>query len=272
MGPEQKESVRQREPYTSETAVAESVLEVRIPDPPEASHDQDEEWCEVHVNGNVRRVRFHDYAEIYAIPGLYEQIFYDELECDSPRTVCSLLSRALEESTDPPDSLCVLEVGAGNGMVGEELDRRGAQTIVGVDIIDEAAEAAARDRPGIYDDYKVMDLTCPPAEDYRDLERRDFNCLVTVAALGFGDIPPEAFSTAYDLVEDGGWVAFNIKEDFLRAADGSGFSSMIRGALSSGALEVVDQHRYQHRRAIDGQPIHYVAAVGRKRGALDPGA
>ena len=40
--------------------------------------------------------------------------------------------------------LRVLDVGAGNGMVGEELDRMGAKHIVGVDIIPEAAEAAQR--------------------------------------------------------------------------------------------------------------------------------
>ncbi|MGH3822900.1 MAG: methyltransferase, partial [Pseudonocardiaceae bacterium] len=56
---------------------------------PEVGHDpdlaQDEEWCEVVVEGERRRIRFHDYHEIYSIPGLYERLFYDTLGCESPR-------------------------------------------------------------------------------------------------------------------------------------------------------------------------------------------
>jgi hypothetical protein len=33
------------------------------------------------------------------------------------------------------------------------------ESVVGVDIIPEAQEAADRDRPGVYEDYYVVDLT-----------------------------------------------------------------------------------------------------------------
>lgn len=46
--------------------------------------DQDEEWREVSVGGERRRIRFHDYHEIYDIPGFYERLFYDKLTCESP--------------------------------------------------------------------------------------------------------------------------------------------------------------------------------------------
>ena len=128
----------------------------------------------------------------------------------------------------------MLDVGAGNGMVGEELDRMGAKHIVGVDIIPEAAEAAERDRPGVYDDYFVVDLTDVPAGELAGCEAHQFNCLTTVAALGFGDIPPEAFTTAYNLVEDGGLIAFNIKERFVTDGDRSGFEDLISTALDDG--------------------------------------
>ena len=35
----------------------------------------------------------------------------------------------------------------------------GVGTVVGVDILDEAANATERDRPDVYDDYVVVDLT-----------------------------------------------------------------------------------------------------------------
>ena len=52
--------------------------------PETSSTTQDNEWCLVEVDGEQRRVRFHDYDEIYAIPGLYEELFHRCLECASP--------------------------------------------------------------------------------------------------------------------------------------------------------------------------------------------
>ena len=244
-------------------------LEIHIPPAAAAARDQDEEWCEVRIDGETRRIRFHDYAEVYSVPGLYERLFYEELACNSPQTVCQLLGEALREDAAAPDELSVLDVGAGNGMVGEELVRLGAETVVGVDIIEEAAAAAERDRPGVYDDYRVIDLTDPPAEDREALVEHSFNCLTTVAALGFGDIPPEAFTAAYDLVEPDGWVAFNIKEEFVDGDDRSGFGELIQSGFEDGALELRRDRRYRHRLAVDGEPIHYVAMVARKRGDLE---
>ena len=242
--------------------------DVRLPD---ASCDQDEEWCELLVDGQPRRIRFHDYHEIYSIPGLYERLFYDLLECDSPRAVTALLGEGLRARGHDASTLRVLEVGAGNGMVGEELDELGVPTIVGVDIIEEAAAAAERDRPGIYDDYLVLDLTDIPPPVHQQLRGHGFNCLVTVAALGFGDIPPDAFANAYNLVEPGGLVAFNIKEDFLTDGDGSGFAQLIKQALADGSLDLRAERRYRHRLSIAGEPLHYVAIVAEKRADLPLG-
>jgi predicted TPR repeat methyltransferase len=232
--------------------------------PQGGDRDQDEEWCEVRLDGETRRIRFHDYAEIFALPGLYEQIFYERLECDSPRAVAQLLCEYLDAAGGECSQLAVLDVGAGNGMVGEELRSLGVPDIVGVDIIEGAARAAERDRPGAYDDYLVLDLTDIPPAARRDLEARRFNCLVTVAALGFGDIPPEAFAAAFNLIEPGGLVAFTIKEDFITAGDGSGFSRLVRRALDDGSIELDAQRRYRHRLSVAGEPLYYVAMVAVK--------
>ncbi|HEX8053153.1 MAG TPA: class I SAM-dependent methyltransferase [Thermoleophilaceae bacterium] len=242
--------------------------DVRLPKAGETSFDQDQEWCEILIDGEPRRIRFHDYDEIYSIPGLYEHLFYELLECDSPRAVTALLGQELRDRGREAGDLRVLEVGAGNGMVAAELVELGVRSIVGVDIIEEAAMAAERDRPGIYDDYKILDLTAIPADTGRELQGHGFNCMVTVAALGFGDIPPDAFANAYNFVEPGGLVAFNIKEDFLADADGSGFSKLIQAGLRDGALEIRAEERYRHRLSIAGEPLHYVAIIGEKRSDL----
>jgi predicted TPR repeat methyltransferase len=244
-------------------AVAER-LEIRLG---ESSGDQDKEWCEVTLDGERRRIRFHDYHEIYEIPGLYEQLFYEELECDSPRTLRNLLEGALERC-EPPEDLRALDLGAGNGMMGEQLKELGADEVVGVDLLEEAAAAAERDRPGVYDDYIVADFTDLDDETAGDLAARRFNCLTTVAALGFGDIPPAVFAQACELIEPRGWVVFNIKDDFLGDDDETGFSHLIRRSFEESALELEAQRRYRHRLSVDGRPLHYMGFVARKRGEL----
>ena len=243
-----------------------SLTEFQISFPDADEHrDQDAECCDVVIGGETERIRFHDYAAIYSIPGLYEQLFYEHLRCQSPAEVSRTLAAELERADVDPSGLRVLDLGAGNGMVGERIADLGAATIVGVDILPEAAEAAERDRPGVYDDYLVADLTALSDEDRGRLTAPRFNCLVAVAALGFGDIPPEAFATAFDAVEDDGWVALSIKEDFLRSGDGSGFARLLRRLIDEGALEVLVQRPYFHRLAACGDDLGYVALVGRKR-------
>jgi predicted TPR repeat methyltransferase len=244
-------------------------LRVRLPPAPDAVEsglDQDEEWCEVEIDGRWRRIRFHDYHEVFGIPGLYETIFAKRLECRSPTRVVSLLEEALVEHPEAPGDLRVLDVGAGNGMVGEELRRAGVDDVMGIDIIPEARVAAERDREGTYRDYLVADLTSLDDEHRRRIEAFSPNCLTVVAALGYGDIPTEAFLSACSFIPEGGWIAFNIKEDFLvEDEDRSGFSSLVRTLQRERALEVEAMRRYRHRLSVHGDPLHYVAIVGRKR-------
>jgi SAM-dependent methyltransferase len=244
-------------------------MDVRFP-PADAGVEQDEEWCEIDEDGDVRRIRFHDYAEIYSVPGLYERIFYDALKCCSPQAVIGLLAEQLRAG----EALRAFDVGAGNGMVADQLVKVGAESIVGVDIIPEAAEAAERDRPGIYDAYHVIDLTEMPEQLHDELEQRRFNCLTTVAALGFGDMPPEAFAAAYNLIDDGAWVAFNIKSRFLseEREQPSGFAGLIKTMLDDGTLELRAEREYRHRLSTSGEPLHYVAMVARKRADVALGA
>ncbi len=240
--------------------------EVHLPDPTGALMSQDEEWCEVGLNGDRRRIRFHDYAAIYEVPGLYEHLFYERLKCTSPQTVTALLEAELARSGTDTDSLVVLDLGAGNGMVGEQLRGIGARSVVGVDLLPAAVAAAERDRPGVYDGYLVADLTRLSPTEREMLDQRSFTCLTSVAALGFGDIPPEVLAAAWNVIEPGGWIALTIKEDFLTTADPSGFDQLIRGMLDDGMLELKAQHRYRHRFSCQGDGIYYVALIATKAG------
>ena len=231
--------------------------------------EQDEEWCELlHADGTVERLRFHDYDRIFDVPGLYEKLFYEELECSSPTVVRELLASQLSAAGASAADLRILDLGAGNGMVAEELKRMGIGDIVGLDILDEAREAAVRDRPEVYGAYHVCDLTDPSAEVDDALAEFAPTGLTTVAALGFGDIPPRAFANAFDYLAADAWIAMTIKDDFLTDEDPSGFSRLIRRMNDEGTLELVIDHRYQHRLAVSGEPLFYHAYIARKRGEI----
>jgi SAM-dependent methyltransferase len=230
--------------------------------------NQSESYFYLQGTSNNRKLLFHDYDEIYQIPGLYEQVFYDRLKCTSPNKVTAILESSIKQSRDNFTELRVLDLGAGNGMMGEELKKRGISRLIGVDIIPEAYEALIRDRPGVYDAYFVEDFCELSKEKKEEIESWQCDCMVTVAALGFGDIPTEAFVTAFNIIKNEGWIAFNIKDTFLDASDETGFSKLIRELIFSKYLDVYHIERYRHRLSIDGEPLHYFAVAGRKNAAI----
>jgi len=230
--------------------------------------DQDEEWCELEVDGEWKRIRFHDYGDVYAVPGLYEALFCRLLRCVSPQVVPRLLSEMVAERGETMRDLRVFDIGAGNGLAGESLQYLGTPYIVGNDIFPEAKTATERDRPWAYEAYHIFDLTDPSADVMRRLEAANFNALTAVGALGFGDIPPKALQTAYNLVEKDGWVAFNIHERFLTDPQATGFAGLIRRMVENDVMQMELYRRYQHRISIAGEPLFYIAAVARKRAEI----
>ena len=237
---------------------------IQFPKPESSGLNQDEAWFYLQDSDDQRKIRFHDYDEIYKKPGLYEQIFYDRLKCTSPAKVASILESAVKQSEINLTELRVLDFGAGNGMMGEELKKHGVARLVGVDIIPEAYDATVRDRPGLYDAYYVQDFTELDSETREDIASWQCDCMVTVAALGFGDIPTKAFIEAFNIIKPEGWIAFNIKESFFDAKDRTGFSTMIRDLIFSEYLDVYHIERYRHRLSIEGEPLFYFAIAGRK--------
>lgn len=226
--------------------------------------DQDEEWCEVLVDDVWKRVRFHDYNEVYEIPGLYETIFYRTLRCNSPVKVAGLLEETLNELGDSAENLRVLDFGAGNGMGGEALHAMGTRKIVGLDILEEAKQASLRDRPWVYEDYYACDITQMETKVEQALIDYHFNCLLVVAALGYGDIPPAAFFKAFDLIQPGGYLALNIKEEFLRGGGKDTFARFVNQMGSHEIVQFQSWKRYQHRLSVTGAPLYYVMLTAKK--------
>ena len=228
----------------------------------ESTHlEQNETFFYLTKDQKKEKILFHDYDKIYKIPGLYEQLFYERLKCNSPKKLTEALKYIIDANKEHFTELKILDFGAGNGMMGEELKKTGVARLVGVDILEEAKEAVNRDRPGVYDEYYIKDFTNLNDHDREEIKSWNLNALTTVAALGFGDIPPKAFVEAFNLITETGWVAFNIKETFLYSKDVSGFSKLIRELIFSEYLNINHLERYRHRLSIDGTPLYYFSVV-----------
>ncbi|MCP4544525.1 MAG: methyltransferase [Chloroflexi bacterium] len=239
---------------------------VKIPENHAETLSQDQEYCVIadETSNRDHKLRLHEYGKIFSIPGLYELLYHEKLKCRSPERVCALLADAVADSPFDIDDLCVLDLGAGNGMVGEQLEKIGTRAIYGLDIRPEAKEAAERDRPGVYKDYYVADLTQHGEPLYKELGKKQLNCMTVVSALGFDDIPPQAFAAGFNLLSTPALVAFNIKDGFLSNNDPTGFAFLILRMINAGVLSIHSRVHYQHRLSAQGSPLYYFAIVGEK--------
>ena len=215
-----------------------------------------------YADGGTDSMRLHEYDRVYAIPGLYEEVVQRRLECASPQRISEgVVARATEAGEDP-STLRVFDLGAGNGIVAEELHDRGVQTIVGLDNAEEARTAAERDRPGLYAEYLVGDLADHPRVP-AVVDDHDLNCLVAVGALGMGHITAASFDAAWRRFPTGAWLGVTVPEQLVDPG-ASDFGDYLEAETTAGRLEVLERERYRHRLLMDGSEVVYVAIVGRK--------
>lgn len=225
-----------------------------------------ENWVEFGPVGARERVAFHDYAALYAVPGLYEWVFFDELGMCSTRRVVDLYASVLRQLGRPPAAERALDLGAGNGLGGDELRRIGVGRLFGVDREPQAREAACRDRPGVYDEYFVGDFTALAQTRLAALEP---TVVLALSALGPGHVPPAVLDRALRLLPIGGLFAFAVTPTLLAesddpAAQATGYPEYLLELFAHRADELARQD-YVHRRRTDGSDDLAVAFVGRMR-------
>jgi SAM-dependent methyltransferase len=225
-----------------------------------------EDWVEFGPPGARERVAFHDYAALYAVPGLYERVFYVELGMSSAQQVVGLYADALSQLERPPSAERVLDLGAGNGLGGAELRAIGVGRLFGVDLEPQAREAAWRDRPDVYDDYLVGDLAALPDAQLSTIEP---TAVLALSALGPGHAPPAVVERAIALLTPGGLVAFAVTPTLMPDSDDpagrqTGYPDYLR-ELFAVRVDELGRRAYVHRRRTDGTDDLAVALVGRLR-------
>ena len=226
--------------------------------------DQDQEFILLDQGEKKLKIKLHDYRIIFSVPRLYEKIVYEILECASPKVVTRLLKEEVSKASQNISDLTVLDLGAGNGIVGEELINIGVDEVIGVDIIKEAKEAAFRDRPEVYTDYIVDDLALPHEDTHKILADRSIDCVICVAAIGYGDIPPRTLANAINYVDERGWIALSVKEDFLKESDNSGVGDLYKELVQKEVVDIKKKMNYVHRKSISGKKLKYDAIIARK--------
>jgi SAM-dependent methyltransferase len=236
--------------------VTTSFKDVRLLGPPRV----DGEWVAL---GDDEIVHLHDYARIYAVPGLYEYVVQEQLQCRSPQVAADGFLRAADRAGSDLSVISVLDVGAGTGLVGELLVQGGVKVVVGVDALPAARAACIRDRPGVYTGYEIGDLASDDSDELRAaLREYKPGGLVAAGAFGGTHAPPAALINALALLPPGAPIALTIDERWMDTSDRAGFGCTLERLVDHGDVEVFERTRFRHRITTSGEPIFYELVVG----------
>ena len=241
-----------------------SETELRLIGPPQA----DGEYVALRdTSGGEEIVHLHDYDRIYDMPGLYERVVQDLLQCRSPQVAVDGLAHALAQLELDPAEIVLLDLGAGTGLVGNLVSGLGVRNVIGFDALEAARTACLRDRPGIYRDYLVGDLAAPQPELLARLRRHRPTALISAGAFGGTHAPPAALRNALSVLPSGAPVVFTIDERWTQTDDVGGFRAALVEMFTSGGLRLLGRSRFQHRLSTTGTPIHYELVVAANGGA-----
>jgi hypothetical protein len=222
-----------------------------------------EEFVLHHPDGTDERIVLHDYARVYAVPGLYEEVVQHRLQCASPATVAAALVEAAEAEGRSAEALRAFDLGAGNGVVGEEMRARGVTVVAGADGVAEAREAAHRDRPGLYTHYLVgerLDI----AEVQRLVRDEGLTALVAAGAVGEGHVPVDALEQMWDAFAPGSFLALTL----AGGEAGQDATDVEKMVTATGSTEhpsrIVVRRSFRHRLSMAGDELHYLVLVAVK--------
>ena len=211
--------------------------------------------------GARRETGLHDYAALYAVPGLYEAAYLVVLDGGSPR----LLAQALADVVPPGERAqrTVLDVGAGSGAVGEALRAVGFGPVSGTDLEPASERALLRDRPEVYRSARTADLAHPTAEDLAWLAEVAPDVVTVAGAVGYGHLPVEALHVLTRLLPERALLALTVAPDLETAPELAAYAALLYGPAYAG----VSRRDGVHRRTGDGRELPVTALVLRRTGA-----
>lgn len=233
---------------------------------PTPGRRQGQEQFVLRRGGTEERILLHDYARVYAVPGLYEEVVQRQLQCASPATVAGALAEAAEAQGVAPGALRAFDLGAGNGVVGEELARRGVAVVAGADDVREARDAARRDRPDLYTHYLVDEDPDVDAVGRLVADER-LTALVAAGAVGAGHVPVDALETLWAAFGPGSFLALTLEDGGTEAGDhdvADVDAMLARSAGSAHPTRTLVRRRFRHRVSMAGTELYYLVLAAVK--------
>lgn len=179
---------------------------------------------------------------------------YDEGFVADTGYVCAREMARLFLSEARPEDRPVLDVGAGTGLLAENLS---GLAIDGIDISAEMlAKAAAK---GLYRSRIVADLTKP-----LEIADQSYGGLVSSGTFTQGHVGPLALDELLRIAKQGALFCLCIN---LAVFDGAGFGSAFARLVAAGRITPVDFREIRFYEGVDHEHAqdHGVAAVFRKR-------
>jgi hypothetical protein len=215
-----------------------------------------------HQDGRTEEFHLHDYERLYSLPGVYEQIVQERLQCRSPQVMAALLAETVDAVGWTRAETKVIDVAAGNGVSGDALRSEGLEPVLGIDIVPAARTAALRDRPAVYGDYLTIDLLQMPGRRRQTIRELGARALCCVAPVGHGpQVPPPVLIAGAELVTRDALVA-HMHDPAIDPEDP--ITTALWGEHGWAATEL-RRHRYVHRRTVNGDPYEMDGVVWRLR-------
>ena len=192
-------------------------------------------------DGQRRQTGLHDYAQLYAVQGLYEAVYVVRLGGRSPLLLAETLAEVVPVAERAGHR--VLDVGAGTGAVGEHLHRLGFPRVAGTDLEPASEVAVRRDRGDAYADLRTLDLLQLDRDDERWLSDLAPTVVTVAAAVGFGHLPAEALQVLTGLLRPGGLLALTVAKDLEDEPALAAHAALLSGPAYVRRLERVGPHR-----------------------------
>jgi hypothetical protein len=219
-----------------------------------------------HEDGRTEELMLHDYARLYALPGVYEQIVQEDLGCRSPAVVAEMLGAALDGLGRDRGAARIIDLAAGNGVSGEALAAAGMRPLLGTDLEPAARVAVLRDRPDTYGEYLTLDLTGLTAEQAAHLRGLEADIVTCVAPVGTTprQVPPAALAAVARLLGPDA-LSIHLHDPRHGVPDVVDEEFWARELGRGGTAQRIEHRGYLHRFLVTGAPYEMEAAVWRLR-------
>ena len=167
----------------------------------------------------------------------YEQ-FYTKTGWTAYLHSAKLLDKVLSKLNFEKDCK-ILDVGAGTGLVGNELHKLGYSNLTGIDLSEEMLAEASK--KGIYKDLVEVDMYNVDISIYS----QKFDAVISIGTFTAGQLKPEIIPKVSRFVRSGGVVCISFR-DITWENPESGFSKQVEEMEKTGVWNLVEKGKFPY--------------------------